>query len=103
MDKINNYNKEEHIQFIESLIKTEQVAVFINNMDISEQSKIEQNDTLEYLYNRIIELQNNWNELKKYISEQLQYYSLCEDDYKEFNILDSIESKMQELEEGKDE
>ena len=51
----------------------------------------------------IEQLQNNWNELKKYISEQLQYYSLCEDDYKEFNILDSIESKMQELEEGKDE
>ena len=70
MNKINNYNKEEHIQFMETLIKTEQVAVFINNMDISERSKIEQNDTLEYLYNRIIELQNNWNELKKWLESK---------------------------------
>ena len=72
MNKINNYNKEEHIQFIETLIKTEQVAVFINNMDISERSKVEQNDTLEYLYNRIIVLQNNWNELTKWVIEQEQ-------------------------------
>lgn len=53
------------------------------------------------LYDLVKHLQNNWNELKKYIGEQLQYYSLCEDDYKEFNILDSVESKMQELEQGK--
>lgn len=59
-----------------------------------------------YYYPLLVEfkqLQNNWNELKKYIGEQLQYYSLCEDDYKEFNILDSIEQRMQELEQGKDE
>ena len=72
MNKINNYNKEEHIRFIETLIKTEQVAVFINNMDISERSKVEQNDTLEYLYNRIIELQKNWNELKKWLEDNWQ-------------------------------
>lgn len=99
MDKINNYNKEEHIQFIESLIKTEQVAVFINNMDISEQSKIEQNDTLEYLYNRIIELQNNWNELKRWLeskgtSTKEENDALCY--FYTYN-------KMQELEQGKDE
>lgn len=51
---------------------------------------------------KVKQLQNNWNELKKYISEQLQYYSLCEDDYKEFNILDSVERKMQELEGNND-
>ena len=54
------------------------------------------------LLSYIEQLQNNWNELKKYIGEQLQYYSLCEDDYKEFNILDSVESKMQELGQGSD-
>ena len=54
----------------------------------------ELNEVVDY----INYLQNNWNELKKYISEQLQYYSLCEDDYKEFNILDSVERKIQELE-----
>lgn len=79
MNKINNYNKEEHIQFIETLIKTEQVAVFINNMDISERSKVEQNDTLEYLYNRIIELQNNWNELKKALKEEIDICDGCID------------------------
>ena len=103
MDKINNYNKEEHIQFIESLIKTEQVAVFINNMDISEQSKIEQNDTLEYLYNRIIELQNNWNELKNWCKENQyddNFDSYQVDTYTTYGV---ILKKMQELEQGKDE
>lgn len=115
MNKINNYNKEEHIQFIETLIKTEQVAVFINNMDISERSKVEQNDTLEYLYNRIIELQNNWNELKKLIDERIRdcRYFLANADvnYEKENMkkfmwlneeLQVLKSKAQELEEGKD-
>ena len=73
MNKINNYNKEEHIQFIEALIKTEQVAVFINNMDISEQSKVEQNDTLEYLYNRIIEIQRANQQLKEMFEDSKTY------------------------------
>lgn len=46
----------------------------------------------------IEQLQNNWNELKKYISEQINYYSLDDEDYKEFNVLDSVEQYMQELE-----
>ena len=100
MNKINNYNKEEHIQFIEALIKTEQVAVFINNMDISERSKVEQNDTLEYLYNRIIELQNNWNELKKYISSEWYCF---DNESVEFEVARKIIKKAQELEQGKDE
>ena len=100
MNKINNYNKEEHIQFIETLIKTEQVAFFINNMDISEQSKVEQNDTLEYLYNRIIELQNNWNELKKYISAEWYCF---DNESVEFEVARKIMKKAQELEQGKDE
>lgn len=96
MNKINNYNKEEHIQFIETLIKTEQVAVFINNMDISEKSKIEQNDTLEYLYNRIIELQNNWNKLKKGLQSLFEFdYGVVSKDYLEC-AEDTLE-KMQEL------
>lgn len=105
MNKINNYNKEEHIQFIETLIKTEQVDVFINNMDISEQSKIEQNDTLEYLYNRIIELQNNWNELKEYcLNEQIPEEYDEYNSYIEFsnNVYENVLNKMQELEQGKD-
>lgn len=111
MNKINNYNKEEHIQFIETLIKAEQVAVFINNMDISEQSKVEQNDTLEYLYNRIIELQNNWNELKKWLEEQKEFIEdiptfTLEITHNHFGMVGAYKntlSKMQELEQGKDE
>ena len=99
MNKINNYNKEEHIQFMETLIKTEQVAVFINNMDISERSKIEQNDTLEYLYNRIIELQNNWNELKKWLESKGTSAKEENDALCYFYTY----KKMQELEQGKDE
>ena len=117
MNKINNYNKEEHIQFIETLIKTEQVAVFINNMDISERSKVEQNDTLEYLYNRIIELQNNWNELKKWLEEEIKEIDLYIGDLDIYNTWDydtindmscksnaykEVLNKMQELEQGKD-
>lgn len=111
MKKINNYNKEEHIQFIETLIKTEQVAVFINNMDISEKSKIEQNDTLEYLYNRIIELQNNWNELNKFVEEEknrlaTEVSNTYEDSLGKtrivnediYNEVKKISDKMQELE-----
>lgn len=98
MNKINNYNKEEHIHFIETLIKTEQVEVFINNMDISEQSKTQQTDTIEYLYNRIIELQNNWNELKKWlqegIEEQEKIWRQREIIYSFQNVLD----EMKELE-----
>lgn len=102
MNRINNYNKEEHIQFIETLIKTEQVAVFINNMDISERSKIEQNDTLEHLYNRIIELQNNWNELKKWLEEDKEVAETNFEMGRCFNMFDLL-NKMQELEQGKDE
>ena len=109
MNKINNYNKEEHIQFIESLIKTEQVAVFINNMDISEQNKAEQDDTLEYLYNRIIELQNNWNELKKWLEEclnemkQNDVYDRTSYENGKIIAIENVSEKMQELEQGKDE
>lgn len=108
-NKVNNYNKEEHIQFIESLIKTEQVAVFINNMNISEQSKAEQDDTLEYLYNRIIELQNNWNELKKWLEEclneikQNDVYDRTSYENGKIIVIESVSEKMQELEQGKDE
>ena len=64
-------------------------------------------DDMPYYQNRIMlleenqelmKLQNNWNELKKYISEQINYYSLDDEDYKEFNVLDSVEQYMQELE-----
>lgn len=110
MNRINNYNKEEHIQFIETLIKTEQVAVFLNNMDISERSKAEQNDTLEYLYNRIIKLQNNWNELKKYADERLDtakyLYENRHINRTDFQVRQDetikLKRKMQELEQGKD-
>lgn len=101
-------NKEEHIQFIESLIKIEQVAVFINNMDISEQSKAEQDDTLEYLYNRIIELQNNWNELKKWLEEclneikQNDVYDRTSYENGKIIAIESVSEKMQELERGKE-
>ena len=97
MNKINNYSKEEHIHFIETLIKTEQVEVFINNMDISEQSKTQQTDTIEYLYNRIIELQNNWNKLKKFVQEELKD---AEDDFAEEDFIKVLD-RMQELESDK--
>ena len=49
---------------------------------------------------KVKKLENNWNELKKYVSEQMNYYSLCDDDYKEFNVLSGVEGKMQELEDS---
>ena len=48
--------------------------------------------------NKLEHLQNNWNELKKCIGEWILYYSVCEEDYKELNVLEDVESKMQELE-----
>lgn len=52
---------------------------------------------------KIKQLQNNWNELKKCVREWILYHSVCEEDYKELNVLEDVESKMQELEQGKDE
>lgn len=60
----------------------------------------------EYLRNyqkEKLQLQNNWNELKKCVREWILYHSVCEEDYKELNVLEDVESKMQELEKGKDE
>ena len=59
-----------------------------------------------YYYPLLVEfkqLQNNWNELKKCIREWIVYHSVCEEDYKELNVLEDVESKIQELEQGKDE
>lgn len=56
------------------------------------------NNLKEQCVDYIEQLQNNWNELKKYISEKINYYSLDDEDYKEFNVLDSVEQYMQELE-----
>lgn len=44
------------------------------------------------------QLQNNWNELKKCVGEWILYHSVCEEDYKELNVLEDVESKIQELE-----
>ena len=55
------------------------------------------------LLNDNLDLQNNWNELKKCIGEWITYHSVCDEDYKELNVLLDVESKMQELEQGKDE
>lgn len=52
------------------------------------------NEIIDY----IKQLQNNWNELKKCIGEWILYHSVCEEDYKELNVLEDVESKMQELE-----
>ena len=57
----------------------------------------------DILIKYITQLQNNWNELKKCIREWITYYSVCDVDYKELNVLLDVESKMQELEKGKDE
>ena len=69
------------------------------------------NDVLNVLDERVYittldkynQLQNNWNELKKCIREWITYHSVCDVDYKELNVLLDVESKMQELEQGKDE
>ena len=57
----------------------------------------------KYLSQENQQLQNNWNELKKCVRECILYHSVCEEDYKELNVLEDVESKMQELEKGKDE
>lgn len=58
---------------------------------------------IEQLEQKNKRLQNNWNELKKCVREWILYHSVCEEDYKELNVLEDVESKMQELEKGKDE
>lgn len=61
----------------------------------------------EYLdlveYKDYQQLETNWKELKKCIKEWITYHSVCDEDYKELNVLLDVESKMQELEQGKDE
>ena len=42
--------------------------------------------------------QNNWNELKECIRQWIVYHSVCDEDYKELNVLEDVKSKMQELE-----
>lgn len=46
------------------------------------------------------QLQNNWNELKKWLKEveEVRYYMTCHQRYEVF--IDKILNKMQELEEG---
>ena len=63
----------------------------------------------EYLYNRIIELQNNWNELKKWLEEflneikQNDVYDRTSYEDGKIIAIEIISEKMQELEKVKDE
>lgn len=57
-------------------------------------------EELQNLQCRIIELQNNWNELKKYISAEWYCF---DNESVEFEIAKDILNKMQEMEQGKDE
>ena len=52
------------------------------------------------LWNYAMKLQNNWNELKKYISAEWYCF---DNESVEFEIAKDILNKMQELEQGKDE
>ena len=56
------------------------------------------------LWNYAMQLQNNWNELKKYAKEHLYFYIgyQGEDLEEDLSIKDLLD-KMQELEQGKDE
>jgi hypothetical protein len=58
--------------------------------------------SFEVMSKNYFELQNNWNELKKCIEQWIDYHSVCEEDYKELNVLEDVESKMQELEGNND-
>ena len=64
-------------------------------------------ELIEIIYNETTctyQLQNNWNELKKYAKEHLYFYSgyQGEDLEEDLSIKDLLD-KMQELEQGKDE
>ena len=52
------------------------------------------------IYEDIEQLQNNWNELKKYISEEWYCF---DNESVEFEVARKIMKKAQELEQGKDE
>ena len=101
MEKINEYNKAEHLQFIDTLIKAEQVEVFINNVIDDMENKEAAADTLEYLYNQIMQLHQNLYEAAgrcKYLLQNNEvvingerYYKHSCDDIVTKYILDSIE------------
>lgn len=82
MKKINEYNKEEHLHFIDTLIKTEQVEVFINNVIDDMENKEVAVDTLEYLYNQLIAFRNTLKENPLFLKACiLDLMGLVEQDY----------------------
>ena len=60
---------------------------------------------LDEVYKAVMKLQNNWNELKKWLEEEIDYCSGT-DDMGFISMKNAYEStmlEMQELEQGKDE
>lgn len=101
MSNRKKYNKEEHLHFIDTLLETEQVDVFINNIIDDMENKEMASDTLEYLYNQIMQLHQNLYEAAgrcKYllannevvINGERYYKHSCDDIITKY-ILDSLE------------
>ena len=59
-------------------------------------------DAFEHICEQINKLQNNWNELKKWLEEEIKDYRKREW-FPVANNLKEVLDKMQELEQGKDE
>lgn len=72
MNKIDSYNKQEHINLIKAMIKSKsyQTSAFLNNIDFDKQEEVY--DTVEYLYNEIDRLNNIINELERYLEQEIQ-------------------------------
>ena len=89
---------EEELQWLKEISTTTGIS-YSGDMTITTDFA---NELIDYI-KELEQLQNNWNELKKCVREWITYYSVCDEDYKELNVLLDVESKMQELEQGKDE
>lgn len=94
MKKIKEYNKREHLHFIDTLLETEQVEVFINNVIDDMENKEVAVDTLEYLYNELIASRNNLEETVLFLKVCiLDLMGLVEQDYYWLNDLQLKEAK----------
>ena len=60
------------------------------------------NKLIDYI-KELEQLQNNWNELKKWLEENKYFYNITGEDLEEDTTITEVLNKMQELEQGKDE
>ena len=86
---------EEELQWLKEISTTTGIS-YSGDMTITTDFA---NKLIDYI-KELEQLQNNWNELKKYISAEWYCF---DNESVEFEIAKDILNKMQELEQGKDE